>query len=1510
MYTYISKSCIFEAKEHTITNHLMNLAQRVENMDYQAFSTNLEMFAYPFYVKKKFGYNYRLLAKLAQVVVDGEKYSVVVFFKIFGRGDDDYDDLAVKDINSYYGEELYRQQKLDDLLVDHLKTRLQNKNETPHCPFDLKESQAQLYQAKQNTLPLATHHALSTLGQSTTWRYGICPFLDNKKKQQVFMQLQNGCQDINVAYHTLNFTPTPNPSIGKPDDMTFGRHIPIEALQDKDLWLKSNAGDFPVYLNDLQDSIIQKLFYTPDAFPLIVDSPHNTGKTSLLAMLYVHFNLQHMWQAQEGDFLPCLLICQSHEIPTLHKQIHGYVQFLHAYNPQLHPNTQQLLEALPELLPRSCTDLHGLLLSTLDDDDKQRFALDKFIAPKFKKLLHANRTQNTPKIHDELCQAMLKYVFKDGQMEEFTNHLNGLTDNEPFVAQLYDHIKQHVWQKWYQGATSGKNPQYWDIQDLLAFVQHKNTLPKYASLLVDDAHTLSRLAIDVLLGSCLWQEHGKSLSAQIPLIFMGNGDDALSASFFAWRDELSKRLYQFYGQAPLDIKIVNSQADKPNVNVYFIDKDDNQALHALLSGKRTPLIANVSKDNRKQYLLTEDRLCHWFHTLHFSQLDTIGYGMDYLPPKSYGVALIGFYYPELPTIFNPHSLAGLTFDRKGMLDSRLHNICRAASQGLYKVFIVGNKSELGFWSAYFNKDIPLATPYDINECYAMHQTQLAQDSQIAKDMGDFGRLGELAECYYQDFDYQSYGKMVRYIYRHSDRYPDLSLFAKNDEQRNYLLDYLWAWQEIDALLAFSDFPQERLGNLYALQLYKNLPIKDTQSAITLALRMLISDKETPYKHALWRTLLPVISKKIQQEKTANEQFYQQCTSLLNRLGHHWGASAVLGFLAYQLGDFERCQTQYQAGGEPYPDLYYKARLHTHSDWQEQLLCHIALNHKETVMSTLHTQDLNKLQLAYWDRLLPYLQDDENLEWVIKNLLPHIHNEEVLDKLIDYCQDNTSENFEHRLERFVAVQSCLTDNLPDIIKMIKDHAPITDFSDIKQRFAQSGFQVKPSRKESNKKTKTLQKIPDILGDILHALHFCPALKICQSREEFEQYAQDSDVTELFTVLRKIFACKVGVNPQIARLEWDLSFDMARYLLILLEKSPEPFDAISAYICFLERKNNKEVKAFVLERLSLIFNQVQHLDKDAETSIIGEEMQAHYKSALQEYQKATKHHEIVIPENPYDLTRLNIKTKEERINSILALTPKENAKKQRVEQIIKEQELVEQKRLEEEARLEHERLEKERLEQEEKQRQEQERLEEETRQEQERLKQEQAERERLEKERQDQLEKERLAQAQLEQARLLQEQLEQDRLKQEQLAQQQAEHERLEQERQENPEQQHLEQERSEPEQLTQTQQTPTPPVSTATLAPITSSVSPTCDLLFFNWRVFVSRLYGRVNVESLQTGERWSLHLPSGQVQSDWQYQTNEAGVYQLIGVPLVIYVEAGHIRLKHIEQGAYLGFDL
>lgn len=98
-------------------------------------------------------------------------------------------------------------------------------------------------------------------------------------------------------------------------------------------------------------------------------------------MLWVHFNLQQAWQDQIGDFLPCLLICQSHEIPTLHKQIHDYVQFLHVYSPQLHPSTQQLLGALPELLPRSCTDLNSLLLSTLDDDDKQRFAPDKLITP-------------------------------------------------------------------------------------------------------------------------------------------------------------------------------------------------------------------------------------------------------------------------------------------------------------------------------------------------------------------------------------------------------------------------------------------------------------------------------------------------------------------------------------------------------------------------------------------------------------------------------------------------------------------------------------------------------------------------------------------------------------------------------------------------------------------------------------------------------------------------------------------------------------------------------------------------------------------------------------------------------------------------------------------------------------------------------------------------------------------------------------------------------------------------
>ena len=75
--------------------------------------------------------------------------------------------------------------------------------------------------------------------------------------------------------------------------------------------------------------------------------------------------------------------------------------------------------------------------------------------------------------------------------------------------------------------------------------------------------------------------------------------------------------------------------------------------------------------------------------------------------------------------------------------------------------------------------------------------------------------------------------------------------------------------------------------------------------------------------------------------------------------------------------------------------------------------------------------------------------------------------------------------------------------------------------------------------------------------------------------------------------------------------------------------------------------------------------------------------------------------------------------------------------------------------------------------------------------------------------------------------------------------------------------------------------------------------------FFRWRIFVARLHGRVNIEDLATGERFSVQLHDMTVQSDWCYE-QENDSYHLKHVPLVIDIVGNMVFINHLEHGMSL----
>ena len=85
----------------------------------------------------------------------------------------------------------------------------------------------------------------------------------------------------------------------------------------------------------------------------------------------------------------------------------------------------------------------------------------------------------------------------------------------------------------------------------------------------------------------------------------------------------------------------------------------------------------------------------------------------------------------------------------------------------------------------------------------------------------------------------------------------------------------------------------------------------------------------------------------------------------------------------------------------------------------------------------------------------------------------------------------------------------------------------------------------------------------------------------------------------------------------------------------------------------------------------------------------------------------------------------------------------------------------------------------------------------------------------------------------------------------------------------------------------------------------SVIKATSELQFLHWRVFVSRMLQRVNIEDTNTGERCSITLDQGIFSSDWQYyQHGEDFIF--VNLPLTVVVELETIRLHHVEHGIEL----
>lgn len=1565
MYVYISETCQQEAKTYNIETKIEELAGWVKNGDFQDFKGLFEIFEHPYYVRKGVYYRYRLLAKLVDIPYQGTNYQIAVFFRLFHRGSDDYETLFHQ--ASKHGDFFYYQQDIDDKLEKFLEETLLVSVSSVHnfIPYSEPNSFAYFMYAKTNLLQFGQPKVNQDYyHEKPSWYYGTRPFLTQLDLQYVFEWLQQGLDSGKTQYcmigdNRLHFLPYP-PTLSQDGDTTvspFTRYLPEEIVLDYDKWQQCQLPMLPLFLNVFQQKICDKIFLQNDCFPLLVNAPAQQGKTRLLALLATHYLMQPPISSDNNDndnnVLPVLLLCSSHEVDLIKQEIHQYLVYQLDNNSNIKIPKSKLLSWIDECCMDSKT-----LINTLCPKIRQQFDGELLIERgKFETLWKKApcvKNHQLKHLPIDLVWFVLQHLIK-GKMGLFGNNKpfgDTLPACDVLSSDLYQTIYQQVWLDWYQPLA---NEGYWDYQDLWQMASAQGGFSKhFLAVLVDNTEEYSAIMLQTLIQMSVWWQQPKLLN-QAPLIFVGNIYANTVHKIFHWQNELNTLLHEIVYKhsdstlfAPQTIDYVADfisnlhyaiqlQRNKTNLicfdnavnnatklldmDVYFVDVTQTDVTHAVLLSDNITLIANTYSKHSQMYLKKSPTLGQWFDYADSSQICLTCYTLKNLPQKhrSYSVALLDFADADFGQFGDPGAdFAFLSFEKRFALNAKLSAIQLAIGQGLQRLFILGRPEERILWEALFlpvlaGQPIVEATLEGIDPHYMTDTQKLKDDTATALDSQDTEQIFAVALRHYYRFDYLNYLKLLLRICEITQDYGDYFDLIVTDKQQEFTFEFLWQQQKADVFLQYAQVvPKCFKANLIALQLLNNQPIKiNFEQAFSIVTDKYLKQRKLDVYAEFWAIIFPQLLEKLTENPDVEHwKIIGKQLEKLIKAGIEIPPS-VKAFVCYKKGDLVQAKYYWQLTEElgcdkKMPEIYYELCLAQATTWQDKLIYLTQLNRLGELMNVMIKQDLSELQLSYWDKILPYLTEQDKLESVLLVLLPKVHQPEILERIYQYCQrdDKTSEGFLMRLQRLRTLQACLDGDWGYVIERLEHYRPIEDFEDAISRLSQN-FQVTKTLKGSNQKNIKIATIPKMpppqteIIDILYGLNLNNDLMIVDSRKEFEIYRQNDDIQQIFSLLRKLLSKSSGNKNDCYGRCWNITFPAVRSLTFLLEKSDKLKDGLEVYDYIANYSDNKKHKIMAIERLYVLLDRAKRfvaegyketpavaLDDDASTKNVenntkGSNVCCDLSATITAIEK---NFAVLLKKISPDNIVLELpvlKTSEEMINSILSLTNKEHREIQRLE--------AEQRQAQKRQQAEIKQLEKQ-------------------------AEQQEKERQKLE--------------------RSLEKKAEQQRLE--------AQKQEIQKQEQENSEHDHsLQNIKSTPSnptvikenmeekdtlltdkvpntadmvndatsQLSSTVSSSTSLSSTVANMPKPLAPKATVALMFFDWRVFISRLHQRLNVEDVSTGERCSFYFESNVMQSDWEFTLTD-DVYRFVHLPLIIQMVDQEICLCHYEQGVTMMIDV
>lgn len=1565
LYVYISEKCEEEAKIYHLEEHLYQLKNRVEQEQHFA---QFEVFEYPYQVKKRVGYNYRLLTRLCYVEIQQKKYQVLVFLKLYNRGDKDYSLLYIH--AKTRGDFIYQQQNIEPYLHDYVQQRLTQQHVISQYDFS-EQDLLYLQYSRINLLNLQQQPTEESYLESPLWRYQIRPFCSteilNEHYQTLFSALETQqSQQFTIQEKSIEFLKVDDHyQLMQQDEVIheksahYAQHIPLDILLDAQHWSLAQQIDLPFCLNEFQQKCINLMFYQHQNYPLLINAGKNTGKTTLLALLYLHF-IQQNYVPESS--LPCLFLTSSHEAVYLRQQIQQAIKLQQQWKKL---NFLYSDDQLSQLLSSSCLSLNDLILQQFTPQQREKFQSEHYISEmRFNRLWyqHFYEHEEAKKLYSAaLCWSVIQYLIKGYSLDqEHEQSAQVVAQLSMISPEIFKKIETLIWKGWYQPLCEAEG--YWDDQDLiLAAYDADVSLPHYSALLCDQSQNLSRNATQFILQSAIWLK--KPVEDHIydaPLIFIGQHAASYPSSLLPWYREINAVLQQnmcvgntvghatiqedshayltdldaHFQQKRQALHILKSKiylefhADFPSdIEVLFISTQHDAAIRQLLMQHDIPLILNCLAQKQNRYLKSMLPFSSIFKLLTEAQIQQESYCLNHLPKKSHSVAVAGFYHPCFVDVQKNRQLEYLTFSERYHIDYRLNLVQQACQQGLQRIFILGDDTEYEVWQALLSVceqgqsfspfQFRPATLFDI--CPNIEKQQqdlhlLQKQEMTAREKQDSHLLRDIADDYFHAKKFDQYFENLVYAYDIEQKYEEYFLFCQSDEQKERMVLQLWQQQKPHLLLKYQKyFPSTLQANVTALALAHERILSQDYA---LDLLQIAKQYQCQNIKQVWNDFWHVLLTKILDHLTItvhrvikNWSVLSDALHILSNLGLMIPYS-LKAYCAYGQEDRQGARQLWQNAKDAgeitdFPKEYYTLNLTTTEDVSARLSCFMALRQTDQLMNELNQLNLNELKTEYWQNILEYLHEEDELKPILKQLLPEIQSQEILEKLYRFCKNYTSDKFAVRVQRFKTLQACLNSDWDVVYERLAHYIPIQDEKVAMQKLLLNFSHVSKARAR-NKKNSHVQFNEELI-EMLYALNINPQIYVAENALDFKKYVENEHIAAIFNAIRKNFALENDKEEIV----WKINFSAVRSLCYLLEKSPNTLDSLQIYQNIIDRKQKDALFDFSIDRLYCMIQRLKKLENVDEIILkkVGQ-LEVEHKKLFQSRSSVDTAHNFDLPV---------IKTQDEIIKSILALSNQENAeiqKREREEALLIEQENQAKKEAELFAEQEREAELKRLFDLAEQQKNRQEAEEHAFA-----LQQSEDVSSIMGTEHTDEVEieeienhKEILSNVILEPEKTEELHIDDiDNIASIELAhdiQHISDSVELEMTQQNDKQNISLEDHHS-----IQAEHSPqqhdmikNPVVSTTQPLAILQSRKAITEFEFFGARIFVSRTHQRMNIEDIETGERWSLHLKTGKVHSDWALVIQDKN-YHLPELRLMVAVDEQQIHLQQLDHGISLSIQ-